>query len=412
MSHSRQRASSHYGSNRTNTSYVASQAPEGTADRSQAPVNRTRPREDEVEQPVQTQEAEEIVEEDPLIAATKKKLRTTRSKVWDEFERIVQKKKGVDGKELEETEILGKCDHCSKLIQAKSANGTSCLKAHLKTCKERPQNKVGQRKLALAKTGNQVTKLTPWKYDPDATRLLVVKMIAKHDYPINMVEHAYFREFVRSLNPSAKIYSRNTTRDDIVNLYGDMKIDMEAELHNLGSRCSLTTDMWTSKHTRDGYCCITCHYIDDDWKLHKKTLAYILVPSLHTGEVLAEFIKKICLDWNIDTKLFAITADNAAANGVMMRNVSRWLENKGCLGDGSMFHMRCNNHILHLVVLEGIKVAAKFITQIRDCVKYVKSSQPRKERFENALSQVRLATGKSVTLDVDTRWNSTFKMLK
>ncbi|RZC75552.1 hypothetical protein C5167_051029 [Papaver somniferum] len=72
--------------------------------------------------------------------------------------------------------------------------------------------------------------------------------------------------------------------------------------------------------------------------------------------------------------------------------------------------MRCSNHILHLIVLYGMKVAAVFIEGIRDCVKYVKSSQARKEKFETTLTQFRLSG--EVSLDVDTRWNSTFTMLK
>lgn len=54
--------------------------------------------------------------------------------------------------------------------------------------------------------------------------------------------------------------------------------------------------MWTCKHTKDGYCCVTMHYIDDEWKLIKKTLAYILLPSPHTGEVLGDFVKSVALD--------------------------------------------------------------------------------------------------------------------
>ena len=73
--------------------------------------------------------------------------------------------------------------------------------------------------------------------------------------------------------------------------------------------------------------------------------------------------------------------------------------------------MRCANHILHLVVLDGMTVASKFVLSIRECVKYIKASQARKERFEKAVSQCNL-TGKGVKLDVDTRWNSTFVMLK
>lgn len=162
---------------------------------------------------------EQEVEEDLDVAETKKKLRTTRSDVWLEFNRLVIKKVGPDGKEV--STIIGKCKHCFKRIDAPSSNGTSGLRSHLRTCKTKPENQPGQRKITSIKTGNTQTKLANWKYDPDASRILSAKMTAKHDYPINMGEHSYFREYVRSLNPSAKCYSRNTTREDIMKLYGE-----------------------------------------------------------------------------------------------------------------------------------------------------------------------------------------------
>ncbi|XP_026429073.1 zinc finger BED domain-containing protein RICESLEEPER 2-like [Papaver somniferum] len=155
-----------------------------------------------------------------------------------------------------------------------------------------------------------------------------------------------------------------------------------------------------------------CVQQDDEWNLNAKTLDYIVAPSPHTRDALSDFIKTCNLEWNIDRNFFALTANNAPANGVMMRNIISWLDGKNCLLlGGKMFHMRCSNHILHLIVLYVMRVAAGFIEGIRDCVKHVKSSQVRKEKFQTTLTQCRLS-GKSVSLDVDITWNSTFLMLK
>lgn len=383
----------------------------GTSDTRTLPEPEENPADDTMPSSNKDDENREA-DEDPLVTSLKKRLRTTRSPVWDEFERDVEVR--CNKKHVREAVVLGTCNHCKKVIDAGSQTGTTRLSNHLKTCRERPQNKAGQQQItaSLKTAGNKAVKLANYKYDPAISREYMAKMIAKHDYPLNMAQHFYFRMFCKSLNPAAKIMCRNTTRSDVMKFFHEEKQELQLALDNLTSRCSLTTDMWTSKHTKDGYCCVTCHYIEDEWNLVKKTLAYILVPSPHTGDVLTECIKTCTLEWNIDRKFLALTADNAAANGVMMRNLIRWLESKDCLVlDGKLFHMRCANHILHLVVLDGMKVAAKFVQKIRDCVKYVKSSQARKERFELAVSQVRLS-GKAVSLDVDTRWNSTYVMLK
>ena len=49
---------------------------------------------------------------------------------------------------------------------------------------------------------------------------------------------------------------------------------------------------------------------------------------------------------------------------------------------------------------------------IRESVKYIKSSQAQKEKFEEVAVQVGVPLGKQPTLDISTRWNSTFLMLQ
>ncbi|XP_026398624.1 zinc finger BED domain-containing protein RICESLEEPER 2-like [Papaver somniferum] len=136
----------------------------------------------------------------------------------------------------------------------------------------------------------------------------------------------------------------------------------------------------------------------------QKTLAYILVSSSHTGEVLASVVKSVALDWNIDNKLFDVAAENARSNDVMMANMKSWLDSKDFLVlNGDLFQMRCSNHVLLLIVLCGMKVAAPFINAIREYVNYVKSSHARKDRFECVIPQVKLPASRSVGLDADTR---------
>lgn len=101
--------------------------------------------------------------------------------------------------------------------------------------------------------------------------------------------------------------------------------------------------------------------------------------SPHTGEVLASVVKSVALNWNIDNKLFVVVADNASSNNVMMANLKSWLDSKDCLVlNGDLIQMRCSNHVLHLIVLYGMKVDAPFIKAIRECVNM--SSQVRLEK--------------------------------
>ncbi|XP_026452688.1 uncharacterized protein LOC113353227 [Papaver somniferum] len=100
---------------------------------------------------VATEEAvEEIeVDEDPIIAEAKKKLRAVRSDVWDDFERLTEKKM-VKGKEI--GILVAKCKHCNKRMTSPSSQGTSKLHYHAKTCQKKPANKKGQTKITTVRT--------------------------------------------------------------------------------------------------------------------------------------------------------------------------------------------------------------------------------------------------------------------
>lgn len=51
------------------------------------------------------------------------------------------------------------------------------------------------------------------------------------------------------------------------------------------------------------------------------------------------------------------------------------------------------------------------ISKIRDIVKYIRSSQTRKEKFEEIIEQQGVSCGKWPSLDTPTRWNSTYVMI-
>lgn len=61
---------------------------------------------------------------------------------------------------------------------------------------------------------------------------------------------------------------------------------------------------------------------------------------------------------------------------------------------------------------EGFSAISSAIGNIRESVKYIKSSQARKERFEKMIKQVGITLKRRPSLDVATRWNSTYQMLE
>ena len=115
------------------------------------------------------------------------------------------------------------------------------------------------------------------------------------------------------------------------------------------------------------------------------------------------------LDWAIE-RIFSVTVDNASSNDGAIRFLRRFLKDN--LLEGMYLHMRCCAHILNLVVCEGLKDCDESIVKVRNAVRYVRSSPSRLEKFKVCADYMKIGTKKLVSLDVQTRWNSTYLMLE
>jgi hypothetical protein len=118
-------------------------------------------------------------------------------------------------------------------------------------------------------------------------------------------------------------------------------------------------------------------------------------------------------DWHLDRKVFSITLDNAKNNDKMVGYFSQNLRERQLFkGNADILHMRCAAHVLNLIVKDGFQLIESATTHIRDSVKYIRTGQSRKQRFEEILAQLGIPSSKKrPALDVPTRWNSTSLML-
>ena len=69
-------------------------------------------------------------------------------------------------------------------------------------------------------------------------------------------------------------------------------------------------------------------------------------------------------------------------------------------------------HILNLIVQDSLKVIDKALHNIRESVKYVKSSDGRTLKFKECSSDVGINMSICLRLDVTTRWNLTYLTLE
>ena len=329
-----------------------------------------------------------------------KKRRKLTSPVWNDF----TKYKDSAGN------VKALCKHCKKSFVGDSNSGTSHLAGHLKRCTAKIYKDRGQKTIATMKNLDGTTKVESFKFDQHKSKMDLARMIIKHNYAFNIVDHEFFEYFCFGLNPDFRLPARNTVRSDIIKLHEEMKHKVYEMIDGLDSKVTLTTDIWTSDSQNFAYACLTAHFIDSHWDLKKKVLNYKVIEWPHDGESLFRFISQLIMEWNLDKKLFSMVVDNATSNDSMVRHLKGWLSDKiPCRGD--FFHVRCSAHILNLVVQDGLNLIRPLLSNIRGTVRYLSKSPFGKQKFDLVVNQLKLQGKQKIPMDVQHRWNSTYDML-
>ncbi|CAD5318290.1 unnamed protein product [Arabidopsis thaliana] len=168
-------------------------------------------------------------------------------------------------------------------------------------------------------------KLQARKIDHTVFREMVAKCIIKHDLPFAYVEYERVRSVWKYLNANVNFIIRNTATTDVLKLYENETENLKRELVELPGRISFTSDFWISQ---EDYMCLTAHYIDNNWKLNNKIIAFFAFKPPHTGMHIAMEILQKWQDWRIEKK---------------------------CSPSREYFHVRCAAHILNIIVQIGLK---------------------------------------------------------
>ncbi|XP_010430867.1 PREDICTED: zinc finger BED domain-containing protein RICESLEEPER 2-like [Camelina sativa] len=332
--------------------------------------------------------------------ATEPTKRKQYSDCWEHFTVV---KKTINGKLQDRAE----CNHCKRDYAYNShKNGTNSYKRHMETCKVR-LSKVDISKVML----NSEARLQARKIDHMVFREMVAKCIIQHDLPFAYVEYERVRSVWKYLNADVKFISRNTAAADVYKFYETETENLKTELANLPGRISFTSDLWTAI-THEGYMCLTAHYVDRNWKLNSKILAFYAFPPPHSGMNIAMEILEKWKDWGIEKKVFSITLDNATNNDTSQDILkSQLMLRNDLLCGGEYFHVRCAAHILNIIVQIDLKDIGDTLEKIRESIRYVQASGKREVLFAKCVEAVGLQLKAGLIMDVKTRWNSTYKML-
>ncbi|KAK1323078.1 hypothetical protein QJS10_CPA02g00105 [Acorus calamus] len=250
-------------------------------------------------------------------------------------------------------------------------------------------------------------------FDQDRSILDLVRMLIIQEYPLHMVEQSAFITFVQNLQPRFRMPTFPEIEMECIAIYEKEKEQLMQLLGALPGRIGLTLSLWTSRQTL-GYMCLTGHFIDDDWKVHRRMLNFMNVSSPHTEMALSDAIGACLSDWNMKTRLFTVTIDNSrSSHDLYSANLRDHLScNSSLMLGGRLFFVRCYAHILSTVAQEALEAIHDVIYNVRESIKYIKSSPSREEKFCEIAEQLQIMNAKTLlSLDVQNHWNTTYLML-
>ncbi|CAA0829325.1 Unknown protein, partial [Striga hermonthica] len=104
--------------------------------------------------------------------------------------------------------------------------------------------------------------------------------------------------------------------------------------------------------------------------------------SRHIGAKLSEIFTEVMVKWYIENRLFALTLDNASSNEVVVNDIISDLKDNGTL------------------------------SKIKSLVLAMKGSPLQWEELMKCATEAGLDTKRGIQIDVSTRWNSTYLMLR
>ena len=255
--------------------------------------------------------------------------------------------------------------------------------------------------------------------------------------PIKVVEDFFLQHMIdhaTATNGKLSLPSRNLNQRNIMKIAEWMTNEIKIQIRREMNFYSTTTDLWSSRRM-NALIALTLHYLTEDFQMREFTLECSPVEGNHTSGMIQNLLMTSFERWGLNVDKLTLMLRDGASNG------------KRACEDWGIKHMSCINHSLHLVVgpfllfkrkkkedgdddiqVDGddvfmdneefwgndncIDYVRNIVNDFRLAMKFLKRSIKSKEILERIQHLQQINRFLSVHLDVKTRWNSTYLMLR
>ncbi|PPS05644.1 hypothetical protein GOBAR_AA15010 [Gossypium barbadense] len=152
---------------------------------------------------------------------------------------------------------------------------------------------------------------------------------------------------------------------------------------------------------------------DRDWKLHRRVFNVVMEPYPDSHSALSHAIAvAACIsDWSLEGKLFSLTFNHPLSEAGLENLRPLLCVKNPLILNGQLLIRNCIARTMSSMAKDVLGAGQEIIKKIRDSVKYVKMSESHDDKFIQVKNQLQVPSEKSLFLDNQTRWNTTYQML-
>src|SRR6266496_4662276 len=194
-----------------------------------------------------------------------------------------------------------------------------------------------------------------------------------------------------------------------MNTFTEERKEIVEKLKQIAGKFSLTADMWTSTINREAFLGLTIHYVDSDWNLCNFLLNIVPFAIKHSGVNITQEIMCVLGEFNISNRILTLTTDNDSAMLSCGNEIAATFNDD--ISSMNFSHYHCAAHVLNLGVKKGLQTVDNSVIKARKITIKIKNSTRLCDLLRSFCNLKNINYLKPI-LDVETRWNSCYYMLK